>query len=101
MQSLHASPNLNLRNFSVVLKNIGPGWPNTPSFLCGLICCLLCSRPENNLKPVYKGHSSKAENVPIMSSCLLYAGQYYLEYSLIGKMRLLFIESGLLYRGAL
>jgi hypothetical protein len=53
------------------------------------------------LKPVYKGHSREPENVAFMSSCPLYTGLNYMHYSLIGKMRLPFIDSDLLYRVAL
>jgi hypothetical protein len=33
-----------------------------------IIICL------NTVNPVYKGHSREPENVPFMSSCLLYTG---------------------------
>ena len=48
-----------------------------------------------------KGHARKPKNVAFMTSCPLYTGQNYMHYSLIGKMRLSFIDSDLLYRGAL
>jgi len=50
---------------------------------------------------IFKGHSKKPENVAFMSSCRLYTGQNYMHYSLMGKMRLPFIDRDLLYRGAL
>ena len=53
------------------------------------------------VKPVYKGHSREPENVAFMSSSTLYTGKYYVHYSLMGKMRLPFIDSDLLYRDAL
>ena len=37
----------------------------------------------------------------IMSSFSLYAGKNYIEYSLIGKIKLSSIDNDLLYRGAL
>ena len=56
---------------------------------------------RNTVKPVYRGHSREPENVDFISSCPLYIGYNYMQYSLIGKMRLPFIDSDLLYRGAL
>ena len=53
------------------------------------------------VKPVYKGHSKEPENVAFISSCPLCTGYDYMHYSLMGKMRLPFIDSDLLYRGAL
>ena len=53
------------------------------------------------VKPVYKGHSRESENMSFMSSCPLYTGQYYMPCSLMGKMRLPFIDSDLLFRGDL
>ena len=53
------------------------------------------------VKPVYKGHSREPENVAFMSSCPLYTGSNYMHYSIMGKMRLPFIDNNLLYRGAL
>jgi hypothetical protein len=54
------------------------------------------------VKQVYKGHSREPENVPFMSRCPLYTGQNYMHlYSLMRKMRLFFIDSDLLYGGAL
>ena len=53
------------------------------------------------VKPVYKGHSSEHDNVAFMSSCPLYTGKNYMHYSLMGEMRLPFIDSDLLYKGAL
>ena len=35
------------------------------------IWCWLCSRPENNLNPVYSFHSREPSNVTLMSSCPL------------------------------
>jgi len=32
------------------------------------------------VKPVYKGHSMKPENVPFMSRCPLYRGYNYMHY---------------------
>jgi len=40
------------------------------------------------------------ENVPFLSICSLYTGYNYMRYSLIGKMRLSFIDSDLLYKNA-
>jgi len=53
------------------------------------------------VKPVYKGHSRELENMASMSSCPLYTGLNSMHYSSMGKMRLLFIDSILLYRGVL
>jgi len=53
------------------------------------------------VKAVYKGNSREPKNVAFMSSCPLYTGLNYMHYSLMGKMRLPFIDSDLLYRGAL
>ena len=53
------------------------------------------------VKPVNKGHSRESENVAFISGCPLYTGQNYMQYSLMGKIRLPFIDSDLLYRGAL
>ena len=39
------------------------------------------------VKPVYKGHTREPENVAFMSSCPSYAGENYMRYSLMGKMR--------------
>ena len=55
----------------------------------------------HTVKPVYKDHSRKSENVAFMSSCPF---QYRLKSYVLfinGKMRLPFINSDLLYRGAL
>ena len=49
---------------------------------------------------VYKGHSREPAIVPFMSSFPLYTGNNYMHNSLMGKMRLPFIDSDLLYRGA-
>ena len=52
------------------------------------------------VKPVYKGHLRLHENVSFMSSCPL---KYRLKlYALLinGKMRLSFMDSDLLFRGA-
>ena len=46
------------------------------------------------VKPVYKGHS-----MSFMGICSLYTGYNYVHYSLVGKMRLPFIDSDLLYGG--
>ena len=56
---------------------------------------------RSSVKPVYKGHSREPENVAFMSSYSLYTGKNYMHYSLMGKLRLPFIKSDLLYRGAL
>jgi len=61
---------------------------------------LTLQEKPNTVKPVYKGQSREPENVSFMSSCPLYTGNY-MQYSLMGKMRLPFIDSDLLYRGAL
>jgi hypothetical protein len=50
---------------------------------------------------VYKGHSREPENVAFISRCPLYTGYNYRHYSSMGNMRLPFIDSDLLYRGAL
>ena len=50
------------------------------------------------VKPVYKGHSWESENVAFIYRLKLYAHQFH---SLMGKMTLLFIDSYLLFRGAL
>jgi len=55
----------------------------------------------STVNPVYKCHSKEPENVAVMSSCHLYAGYNYCTISLMGKMRLPFIDSDLLYSGAL
>ena len=44
------------------------------------------------VNPVNKGHSREPENVPFMNSCPFYTGSNYMHYSLMGKMRLLFID---------
>ena len=54
---------------------------------------------ENTAKLVFRGHSRELENVAFMNSCPLYTGQNYIQYSLMGKMRMSFIDSDLLYRG--
>ena len=53
------------------------------------------------MKHVYKGHSREPENVHFMRSCPLpvYADSNYMQYSLMGKMKLSFIDSDLLYAG--
>jgi hypothetical protein len=55
----------------------------------------------NIVKPVYKGHSLEPENMPFLSSCLLYTGHNYMHCPLIGKMMQPFIDSDFLYRSAL
>ena len=57
-------------------------------------------RCVNAFKPVYKGHSREPGNVPFIGSCPLYTGQDYMHYSLMGKMRLPFIDMDVLYRSA-
>jgi hypothetical protein len=52
-------------------------------------------------KYVYKGHTREPENVAFMSSCPLHTGYNYMHYSLMGKLRLPFIDSDLWYRGVL
>ena len=52
---------------------------------------------RNTIKPVYKGHSRGPEDVAFMISCPLYTGSNYMHYSLMGKMRLTFTNSDLLY----
>ena len=47
------------------------------------------------VKPVYKGHSRETENVSFIYRLK------YMHYSLMGKIILSFIDSDLLYRGAL
>jgi hypothetical protein len=49
---------------------------------------------------VYKVHSKEPENVAFMSNYPLYTGLNYMHYSM-RKMRLPFIDSDLLYSGAL
>jgi hypothetical protein len=56
---------------------------------------------NNTVKPVYKSHSREPENVTFMSIFPLYTGEKYMHYSSLGKMRLFFIDSDLLYRGDL
>ena len=51
--------------------------------------------------PVYKGHSGKPAIVAFMSSCPLYIGLNCIHSSLMGQMRLPFINSDLLYKGVL
>jgi hypothetical protein len=54
------------------------------------------------VKPVYKGHSGEPENMTFMSSCYIQVKiKCTTLYSLMGKMRLSFIDSDLLCRGAL
>jgi hypothetical protein len=57
--------------------------------------------PNNTyeVKPGYIGHSREPENVTFMSSCPLYRGLNYMNYSLMGEMRLSFIV--ICYRGSL
>jgi hypothetical protein len=43
----------------------------------------------------------KPENVSFMNSCHLFTGLKYMHYSIMGEMGLPFIDSDLLYRGAL
>ena len=54
-----------------------------------------------SVKAVFKGHPEEPENVAFMSCCLLYTGYDCIHYSLIGKMKLPFIDSDLIYRGVL
>ena len=49
----------------------------------------------------YKNHSREPENVAFMSSLPFIYRYNYIHYSLMGKMRLPFIDSDLLYRGTL
>ena len=56
---------------------------------------------EYTVKAVYKGHLREPENVAFMSRYPLDTGWNYMYYSLMGIMRLSFIDSDLLYRGAL
>ena len=53
------------------------------------------------VKPVYKDHPSELENVTFMSRCPLYTGYNNMHYSLMRTMKLPFIDSDLLCRGAL
>ena len=55
----------------------------------------------STVRPVYKGHSREPGNVVFISSCPLYTGLNNIHYSLMGKMKLPFIDSDVLYRGAL
>jgi hypothetical protein len=55
----------------------------------------------STVKSIYKGHSWEYENVAFMSRYPLYTGSNCTCYSLMGKTRLSFIDSDLLYRGAL
>ena len=57
-----------------------------------------CEYIQSNL---YKAHAMEPEYVIFMTSFLLYTGLNYMHYSLMGKMRLPFIDSDLLYRGAI
>jgi len=52
------------------------------------------------LKPVYKENSTEPENEPFMINCPLYTGENHMRYSRMGKMRLSFIRSDLLYKSA-
>ena len=56
---------------------------------------------RNIVKPVYKGHPRKPENVPFMSSFPLYTSYNYMHYSLMEYRGCFFIDNDLLYRGAL
>jgi hypothetical protein len=40
---------------------------------------------RNTVKPVYRGHSREPENVNFISSCPLYIGYNYMQYSLIAS----------------
>jgi hypothetical protein len=55
------------------------------------------NKGQTTVKPMNKGHT----NLSFISSFPLYTGQNYIQCSLIGKIRLPFIDSDLLYRGAL
>ena len=50
---------------------------------------------HNLMKSIYKGHRGEFENVPLMSSCPLYTGLNYMNYSLNGE------NDTALYRGGL
>ena len=52
-------------------------------------------------KLVYKSHSREPENVAFMNSRTFYTSKHYMHYSVMGKMRLPFIDNDLLDRGAL
>lgn len=56
------------------------------------------------VKTGFTGHSRKSGNVPIMSNYSLYAiykYKMYVHYSIMGKIRLSFVDSDLLYRVAI
>ena len=55
----------------------------------------------STVKPVCKGHSREPENETFISNCPLYTGSNYMHYSLMGEMRLIFIDIYLLCRSAL
>ena len=42
---------------------------------------------NRTVKPVYKGHIRESENVAFKSSCPLYTGYNYMQYSLMVKRR--------------
>jgi len=60
-----------------------------------------CIDQSYTVKPVYEDHSREPENMSFMSSCPLYTGKDYMHFSLMGKMRLPFIDSELPYRSSL
>ena len=53
------------------------------------------------VKLVYKSHSREPENVAFMNRRTLYTSKHYMHYSVMGNMRLSFIDNDLLDRGAL
>jgi len=52
-----------------------------------------CSSFQLQSNLYVKGHSKEPENVAFISSFPLYTGKYYVHCSLMGKMRLPFIDS--------
>ena len=57
---------------------------------------------QTTVKPVYKGHSMEPENVAFVCEQLFFIDRLKLyNYSLMGKIRLPFIDSDLLYTSAI
>ena len=80
----------NHRHVYKVEINSGLNHGNSPSnwrYKANLYTCVYIY--SRNL---YKGHSRESENVSFISSCHLYTGSYYIHHSVMGKMRLSFID---------
>ena len=73
----------------------------TVTYVVTFHCRKLKIQRRNTVKLIYKGHSREAKNVSFISSCPLYTGYNYMHQSLMGIMRLSFIDSDLLNRGVL